>query len=112
MHRENLIVEIGVEDGVARHSQLRTDEQRLDAAEEEKYQRGRQIQDADLFVIDRHDPVEQTARGYRPLQNLNTRRHKFSRVLFQTFQISYQCVDFIITQWRNDHIVTWFDGLW
>jgi hypothetical protein len=56
VHGEDLVVGVGAQHGVLRRSQLQAEQERLEAADEEERESGRQVEDADLLVVDGRDP--------------------------------------------------------
>jgi hypothetical protein len=57
VHGEDLVVDLGRQQLLARTGQLRADEERFDAADQEEGEGGDAVHDADLLVIDRRDPA-------------------------------------------------------
>jgi hypothetical protein len=68
VHREDLVVLVGGEQRVAGLRELRADQQRLDAADEEEDERRDAVHHADLLVVDRGEPAPEAGRRRRPAQ--------------------------------------------
>src|SRR5579883_1159564 len=56
VHRENLVIEVRAEEGVIRHSKLRTNQQRFTSSHKEEEEARKHIHDANLFMIGRRNP--------------------------------------------------------
>ena len=56
MHREHLVVEVCVQYLAVRGCELETDENGLEATDDEEEQRGRRVHDAELLVVDGEHP--------------------------------------------------------
>jgi hypothetical protein len=57
VHREDLVIDLRVEDPSVRPGQLESDQQGLDPADDEEGERGDPVQDADALVIDGGQPA-------------------------------------------------------
>ena len=51
--------------GVARNRQLNAQQQRFEAPQEHEAETGDQVENADVFVVDRGDPAQQAGRSVR-----------------------------------------------
>jgi hypothetical protein len=60
VHREELVVGVRVQDGPVRPRELQTEQERLDAPDDEKRERGDPVEDPDLLVVDGRQPSDQT----------------------------------------------------
>ncbi len=60
MHRERLVVLVGVQHARIRRRQLQPQEQRLDAAQQEEHERRHAVHRPDPLVIDGGDPAPDT----------------------------------------------------
>ena len=69
VHREHLVVQVGVEHGVVGGCQLQPDEQRFHATHQEEEQRHDAVHDAQLLVVDREDPRLPAGGADRTLEN-------------------------------------------
>ena len=84
VHREHRVVCRRVEECVARHRQLDTDEQRLESTDQHERGAGGEVQDADVLVIDRGEPPQRTRRpqlfgGWSGYRRRRDRHFKLSR---------------------------------
>jgi type II secretory pathway component PulJ len=81
VHREDLVVLRRGEELVLRLGQLDADQQGHDAADQEEEERGVQVEDAELLVVDRRQPRDQplvlvpARRGLGPRQRGIHHRH-------------------------------------
>ena len=66
MHGEHLVVGVGRQDGCAGASQLESDEQCVDSADDEEEDAGRAVHDADALVIDGEQPAPPAGAALRP----------------------------------------------
>ena len=60
MHREHLVVLIGVQHFSIRSNQLQTNEQRFDTTHDEEEERGNAVHNAELLMVDCDDPITPT----------------------------------------------------
>ena len=60
MHREHLVVLIGVQNFSIRSNQLQTNEQRFNATHDEEKEGGNAIHNAELLMVDCNDPIAPT----------------------------------------------------
>ena len=75
VHREDLVVLLGVQHRVARLRQLRPDQQRLDPTDDEEQERRDAVHDPDLLVVHRGEPAPEARRRHRATKDPLLRRH-------------------------------------
>ena len=68
VHREDLVVLIGVEERAVGLGQLGADQQGFEPAHDEEHERGHPVHDPDLLVVDRGEPAPEAGQRRRPSQ--------------------------------------------
>ena len=60
VHREDLVVEVRVQDSILGNRELQANQQRLDSAEKKEPERGDDVAPADRLVVHAHDSAEES----------------------------------------------------
>jgi hypothetical protein len=69
VHREDLVVLVGVQQGAIGLRELGADQQRLDTSDDEEHERRDPVEDPDLLVVDRREPAREAGHRRRASQD-------------------------------------------